>query len=143
MKSTDFGTSITGPTLSTLARKYKVGGKVGVVMGEYKRGKLRSGSKKGPKVTNRKQAIAIALSEQRKSLKKKYAMGGSVQPNVPEGAVQPELSGVAGVVQAPIKSNFWQQLQAAIQRLTPGSPFADTVNSSQQPQEAAPRGGIS
>lgn len=37
--------------------------KVHKVMGEYKRGKLHSGSKKGPKVTNRKQAIAISLSE--------------------------------------------------------------------------------
>lgn len=35
--------------------------KVHVVMSEYKRGTLRSGS--GKKVTNRKQAIAIALSE--------------------------------------------------------------------------------
>jgi len=33
-------------------------------MGEFKRGKLKSGS--GGKVKNRKQAIAIALSEQRK-----------------------------------------------------------------------------
>ncbi|MGI9251826.1 MAG: DUF6496 domain-containing protein [Pseudohongiellaceae bacterium] len=37
--------------------------KVDKVMGEFKRGKLRSGSKKGPKVRSRKQAIAIALSE--------------------------------------------------------------------------------
>ncbi|MDI6774030.1 MAG: DUF6496 domain-containing protein [Verrucomicrobiota bacterium] len=37
--------------------------KVGVVMGEFKRGTLRSGSKHGPKVTSRKQAIAIGLSE--------------------------------------------------------------------------------
>jgi len=42
-------------------------GKVGKVMKEYKSGMLRSGSKKGPKVTNRKQAIAIALSEARKA----------------------------------------------------------------------------
>lgn len=35
------------------------------VMREYKEGKLHSGSKKGPKVKSRKQAIAIALSEQR------------------------------------------------------------------------------
>lgn len=42
-------------------------GKVEKVMGEYKRGALHSGSKKGPKVTNRKQAVAIALSEQRKA----------------------------------------------------------------------------
>ena len=39
--------------------------KVAKVMGEYKRGTLRSGSKKGPKVTKKKQAIAIALSEAR------------------------------------------------------------------------------
>lgn len=37
--------------------------KVAKVMREYKAGKLRSGSKKGPKVTSRKQAVAIAMSE--------------------------------------------------------------------------------
>lgn len=37
--------------------------KVGKVMGEFKAGDLRSGSKKGPVVTNPKQAQAIALSE--------------------------------------------------------------------------------
>lgn len=36
-------------------------------MNELKAGKLHSGSKKGPLVTNRKQGIAIALSEARKS----------------------------------------------------------------------------
>lgn len=35
------------------------------VMGKYKRGQLHSGSKKGPKVKSRKQAIAIMLSEKR------------------------------------------------------------------------------
>jgi len=39
------------------------------VMSEYKHGTLHSGSKKGPKVTSRKQAVAIALSEQRKAKK--------------------------------------------------------------------------
>jgi hypothetical protein len=34
------------------------------VMREYKAGKLHSGSSTGPRVTNPKQAIAIALSEQ-------------------------------------------------------------------------------
>jgi hypothetical protein len=34
--------------------------KVEKVMKEYKEGKLHSGSKKGPKVTSRKQAIASA-----------------------------------------------------------------------------------
>ena len=40
--------------------------KVQKVLHEYKTGTLHSGSKKGPKVKNRKQAIAIALSEARK-----------------------------------------------------------------------------
>jgi hypothetical protein len=41
--------------------------KVEKVMGEYKRGKLKSSS--GDKVKNRKQAVAIAMSEQRRSRK--------------------------------------------------------------------------
>lgn len=45
--------------------------KVKIVMDEFKAGKLHSGSKKGKKVTNPKQAIAIALSESRKVGKKK------------------------------------------------------------------------
>jgi hypothetical protein len=35
-------------------------------MHEFKAGKLHSGSKRGPKVKGRKQAIAIALSEARR-----------------------------------------------------------------------------
>ena len=42
---------------STMAQK-----KMGKVIGEYKAGSLHSG-KGGPVVTNRKQAIAIAMSE--------------------------------------------------------------------------------
>lgn len=42
-------------------------GKVAKVMREFESGKLHSGSKKGPVVTNPKQGIAIALSEARKS----------------------------------------------------------------------------
>lgn len=41
------------------------------VMKEYKEGKLHSGSKKGPKVSSRKQAIAIAYSEARRGKKHK------------------------------------------------------------------------
>ena len=35
------------------------------VMHKYKHGQLHSGSKSGPKVKNRKQAIAIMMSEKR------------------------------------------------------------------------------
>jgi len=45
----------------------KKGGKTQKVMHEFKAGTLHSGSKKGPRVTSRKQAIAIALSEARKA----------------------------------------------------------------------------
>lgn len=41
--------------------------KVGKVMREFKEGSLHSGSPTGPKVTDRKQAVAIALSEARKA----------------------------------------------------------------------------
>lgn len=41
--------------------------KISKVMHEYKEGKLHSGSKKGPKVKSRKQALAIGLSEARKA----------------------------------------------------------------------------
>lgn len=37
--------------------------KVAQVMREYKKGDLRMGSKKGPKVKNPKQALAISLSK--------------------------------------------------------------------------------
>jgi hypothetical protein len=46
-------------------------GKVEKVMKEYKEGKLHSGSKKGPVVKSKKQAVAIAMSEAGMSKKKK------------------------------------------------------------------------
>jgi hypothetical protein len=53
-----------------MARKYSkaASNKVEKVMHERKRGTLRSGS--GKKVTNKKQAIAIGLSEARRAGKK-------------------------------------------------------------------------
>ncbi len=44
--------------------------KIERAMHEYKTGALRSGSKAGPKVKSRKQAVAIALSEAGKRKKK-------------------------------------------------------------------------
>ena len=43
--------------------------KISATMREFKHGQLRSGSKTGPKVKSRKQAVAIALSEKRKGKK--------------------------------------------------------------------------
>jgi hypothetical protein len=54
--------------MATSTRKYgkKASSKVGRAMHEMKQGKLKSG-KSGKKVKSRKQAIAIGLSEARKS----------------------------------------------------------------------------
>lgn len=41
--------------------------KMDKVMHEFKHGGLHSGSKHGPKIKSRKQAIAIAMSEARKA----------------------------------------------------------------------------
>ena len=49
--------------------KEKKQAKIGKVMGEWKSGKLKSSS--GSKITNQKQAIAVALSEASKVGKKK------------------------------------------------------------------------
>lgn len=48
-----------------MAKKKK--DKIEKVMKEFKEDKLHSGSKKGPKVKSKKQAIAIALDEARKA----------------------------------------------------------------------------
>ena len=48
------------------------------VMHKFKSGKLHSGSKSGPEVTNRKQAVAIMLSE-------KEAASGGKQEYKPKG----------------------------------------------------------
>ena len=44
--------------------------KVSKVMKEFKAGTLNSGSSKGPVVTNRRQAVAIALSQAKMTKKK-------------------------------------------------------------------------
>lgn len=56
--------------------------KVGKVMHEFKAGTLRSSS--GPKVTKRKQAVAIALSEAGLSKKQKKSTRGSAPFTVNE-----------------------------------------------------------
>ena len=51
----------------TGSRSKKAKRKVKIVMKEFKKGTLRSGSKEGKKVTSRKRAIAFALSEGRRA----------------------------------------------------------------------------
>lgn len=45
--------------------------KVATVMHEFKRGRLHSGSKQGPVVRNKAQAIAIAISESKRRKRQK------------------------------------------------------------------------
>jgi hypothetical protein len=54
-----------------MAKKKTAVKKIKKVLHEFKEGKLKSGSKEGPEVTNPKQAIAIAISESKKIKKKK------------------------------------------------------------------------
>lgn len=62
--------------------KTKGAAKISTVMREFKEGKLHSGSKEGPKVKSRKQAVAIALNEAGKSKPSKKVVrkqeGGAV-----------------------------------------------------------------
>ena len=67
--------------------KVKGAAKINKVMGEFKRGELHSGSKEGPKVTSRKQATAIALSEARDAganIPMQKAGGGVVKKGSPK-----------------------------------------------------------
>lgn len=79
VKDFDFGperTYVKGYSRGGCATKKAAGGvvasspKVGRVMGEFKAGELHSGSKTGPVVKSRKQAVAIALSEARAAKKR-------------------------------------------------------------------------
>jgi hypothetical protein len=54
-----------------MSKSKKTGDKMSKVMREYKEGTLHSGSKSGPVVKSRKQAIAIGLSEEREAKQKK------------------------------------------------------------------------
>ena len=70
--------------------------KVGLVMREFKAGKLHSG-KKGPVVKNPKQAIAIALSESGQS-KKKMMGGGMMSDGISKKGSGIEMKSKGGMV---------------------------------------------
>jgi len=78
---------MTEPTGMKKGGMTKMGAKVGKVMGEFKSGDLHSGSKSGPVVKDRKQAIAIGLSEGRKA--QGYAKGGAVEAKLEKHANMP------------------------------------------------------
>jgi hypothetical protein len=58
--------AVAGSLVGTLGGALFGKGSIEQTMGEFKRGKLHSGSKKGPQVTDRAQAIAIALDTARR-----------------------------------------------------------------------------
>ncbi len=62
--------------------------KVARVMDEYKEGKLHSGSKEGPKVTDEKQAVAIAMSQAGLSKNKMDESLQSIQEEIRNNLIQ-------------------------------------------------------
>jgi hypothetical protein len=92
--------------------RFKKGGKVGKVMGEFKSGALKSSS--GRKVTNRKQAMAIAMSEAGKPKMKKFAAGGMSAPT-PQNPIG-QMKQAANLVNT-VKS------EAAKRGMAPGRPM--------------------
>lgn len=63
------------PKLTKKASKKAKSRRMKAEMHKFKEGTLHSGSKRGPKVTSREQAIAIGLSESGQSRKQKLPKG--------------------------------------------------------------------
>lgn len=115
----DFGFSGSGG--KEMVRGYARGGakkktmaKVGKVMQEFAEGELHSGSKKGPKVTNPKQALAIGYSEAK--AKKAQAGGRILQDESMQGRL-PQNAAMAARREAGMPMN---------QRLMPVKPLQPT-----------------
>ena len=73
-------------TRKSPSKNSKGGRKIHKVMKEHKEGKLKSGS--GRKVTNRKQAIAIALNEARESGAKIPKKGSAKKASAKKGGTK-------------------------------------------------------
>lgn len=110
--------------------------KVSKVMGEFKSGSLHSGSKKGPKVTNPKQAIAISLSEARKAPMKK-AGGGYVNDGTVDESSEENVRGI------PQRDNFRKRKGLEVSKTTvrtiPAEPQTELSRRLSGPPEPARR----
>lgn len=98
--------------------KKKTMAKVGKVMQEFAEGELHSGSKKGPKVTNPKQALAIGYSEAR-AMKKEG--GGpvareSMQGKLPVNAAMAARRQSGPAAKMPMKAPMGNREQMALMR---------------------------
>lgn len=128
--------------------------KISKVMGEFKAGTLHSGSKKGPEVTSRKQATAIALSEARKAGAKvaqpvqKKSLGGVLKAMSPAYALGSSKIGetlmntgiLGGIIGGPILASLLKKKQSG-QPLTPAENQQLAQAQQQQGQTAMKKGG--
>lgn len=127
--------------------------KIAKVMGEFKSGTLHSGSKKGPEVTSKKQATAIALSEARKAGAKiaqpvqKKSLGGVLKKISPAYALGSSKAGetlmktglLGGIIGGPILASLLKKKQSG-QPLTPAE-NQQLAQAQQQGQTAMKNGG--
>lgn len=118
--------------------KKKTMAKVGKVMQEFAEGQLHSGSKKGPKVTNPKQALAIGYSEARAMKKEgggriaEESMQGKLPPNAAmaarrqsgAAASMPERAGRANVLR-PTGAQMTDREKMALMRPRAQAPQKD------------------
>ena len=126
--------------------------KISKVMGEFKAGTLHSGSKKGPEVTSKKQATAIALSEARKAGAKipqpvqKKSLGGILKAMSPAAALLSSDAGqaiaksglIGGIVGGPLLASLLKKKQSG-QPMTPAE--TQQLAQAQQGQTAMKKGG--
>lgn len=112
--------------------KVKMQKKVGKVMSEFKEGTLHSG-KEGPVVKNPKQAIAIALSEGRKAVKK--AGGGQITEG--ERAARMEKDRASADVLSELSRKYGSAItEGERARATQGMREMDAIKRAQMADEA-------
>lgn len=119
--------------------------KIAKVMGEFKSGTLHSGSKKGPEVTNPKQAVAIALSEARKAKAPvKKAMGGAISARPTNRSGRPisdeELSTPERILRQSGRADPYERTPPPLSGK--GKPRAVTVKTTEVTEEPVSRSAL-